>query len=83
MNGLLTKKHQLLALKKASGKYPKLGIGYSYPTLIGYEKKGIVKPAKHQLKINNSDWRFYTVDEIEANVQRVINYKKQSIPAIK
>jgi hypothetical protein len=79
MNGLFTKKHQLEALRVASEKYPKLKIGHSYMTLMKYEKNGIVEPAGHQLQVNDRNWRFYTAEEIQKNVDRVIAYKKEQL----
>jgi hypothetical protein len=79
MDGLYTKKHQLEALRLASIQYPKLRIGHSYMTLMKYEKNGILQPAEHQLAVNDRNWRFYSGEEIEANVRRVIAYKKEKI----
>ena len=79
MNGLYTKKHQLEALRVAGEKYPKLKIGHSYMTLMKYEKNGIIHPAEHQLAVNDRNWRFYTGEEIQANVERVIAYKKEQL----
>jgi len=79
LNNLYTKKHQLEALRVAGNQHPKLKIGYSYMTLMKYEKNGIVKPAGHQLAVNDRNWRFYTEEEIKANVDRVIAWKKEQL----
>lgn len=83
MNGLLTKRHQLEALQIAADKYPKLGIGASYMSLLKYEKLGVVLPPSHQILVNDKEWRFYTQDEIEENVKRVIAFKQQKVAVIK
>ena len=77
MNGLFTKKNLLEALKNASEKYPKLKIGHSYMTLLKYEKNGIIEPAGHLLAVNDRNWRFYSDEEIQKNVEKVIAYKKE------
>ena len=81
--GLLTKRHQLEALRKAAVEYPKLKIGSSYVSLLKYEQRGILLPPKNKLAINDKEWRFYTREEIAANVQRVIDFKKQALPVIR
>ena len=75
--GLYTKKSQLEGLKVASLAHPNLKIGYSYMTLLKYEKNGIVEPAEQQLAVNDRNWRFYTGAEIVRNVERVIKYKQE------
>jgi len=75
MNNVYTKKYQLEALKVASEKYPKLKIGHSYMTLMKYERDGIIQPVDNQ----GANWRFYSREEIQANVARVVAYKKEKL----
>ena len=79
MDGLYTKKNLLEALRVAGEKYPKLKIGHSYMTLMKYERNGIVEPAGHLLAVNDRNWRFYSGEEIKANVDRVIAHKKEQL----
>ena len=76
-DGLYTKKHMLEALAIASEKYPKLRIGHSYMTFLNYEKNGLVDPPRHQLAVNDRNWRFYTDKEIVDNVNRIVAHKKE------
>lgn len=79
MENLFTKKHQMEALKNARDKYPELQIGASYVSLINYEETGVVNLPKYQLQVNDRLWRFYTAEEIQDNVNRVIAYKKEQL----
>lgn len=62
---LYSKKHLLKALKSE-------GLPASHPTLIDYEKKGIIKPPSQSVVYDNgTEWRMYTKQEILDNVARV------------
>lgn len=80
---LLTKRHQLMALRITSEKYPNLKIGASYVSLLKYESHGIVRPPQTKLRVNGKLWRFYNEEEIRANVERVIAFKKANLPKTK
>jgi hypothetical protein len=66
-NNIYTKKHLLLALKEA-------GLPFSYPTLIAYEKAGIIPQPDSKVSFADRNWRFYTGEEIENIVSKVKNY---------
>ena len=70
-----TKKSLLEELKKAHDKYPSLQIGYSYMSLMSYEKKGIVDKPQTVL-VCGKDWRFYTKEDMATAVDRVVEYKR-------
>lgn len=56
--GLYSKKHLLQALREA-------GLPCSYPTLVRYEKEGIVSKPAGMVGYMDREWRFYTQEEIE------------------
>jgi hypothetical protein len=74
-NQLFTKQDFLKALKDASEKYPKLKIGSSYMSLLKYEKQGIILSPSQPIMVNGKFWRFYTKEEIDENVRRIIAHK--------
>jgi len=51
------------------------GLPSGYKTIMGYEKKGIIKTPKQTLKQANGVWRMYSSEEISENVSRVKEYK--------
>lgn len=73
----LTTKHLMVALRQAHRKHPGLNIGRSYLTLLTYIKKGIVKAPEKIVEVGSRKWKFYTKEEIEESVKRVIEYKKK------
>lgn len=44
------------------------GLPHSYPSLLRYEKKGIIRRPIGEIKYPDRAWRFYTVEEINAIV---------------
>jgi len=77
MNPIFTKSHLLEALKKAHTQSKKNGgpdIGYTYKSLLEYEKKGIIPRGGTEIEVSSAN-RFYTRDEIDAIVRRVKDYK--------
>jgi hypothetical protein len=79
MNGLYTKRHLLQALKEAAKRYPNLKIGASYPALLKYERAGIIPKPTYQLRINGTDWRFYTKEEINDCVDKLVAFKSSIV----
>lgn len=59
-----TKKHLADALKAE-------GLPHSYPTILNYESKGVIKRPNSSVEFADRDWRFYTEEEIKSNVQLV------------
>jgi len=62
---VFTKKHLAAALKEA-------GLPYSYPTLLNYERQGIIAKPNQNAEFVDRFWRFYTREEID---QAVVNVK--------
>lgn len=70
MAQIYSKKHLLEALKKA-------GLPFTYASLLQYEKRGVVPQPKHAIGFGNGRWRFYTMQEINENVKRIGNYRRE------
>ena len=60
-----SKKHLQKALKEA-------GLPSSRPTLLKYEVNGVIDKPKRQAGFGHMIWNFYTQDEIDECVGRVI-----------
>lgn len=67
MNKIFSKKHLLQALKNA-------GLPASYPTLLAYEKAGVVPHSEGNIEFADRRWRFYTEEEITNIIIRVKGY---------
>lgn len=63
---LYPKKVLLTALKDA-------GLPFSYPTLLRYEKNGIIKRPVGEIKYNDRSWRLYSEEEIATIVEIIKN----------
>jgi len=61
---VFTKKHLAAALKEA-------GLPYSYPTLLNYERQGIIAKPNQNAEYEDRFWRFYTQEEIDQAVENV------------
>ena len=59
MNKLHSKIMLLKILKES-------GLPHSYPSLLRYERKGIIKKPKGSIHYDDRIWRFYTIEEINA-----------------
>lgn len=68
MQGLYTTSQ----LRKKMGE---LGFPNSRPTFYKYVKRGIIQPPKTTLPMENGDWRFYTEEEVQENLQRVAQFR--------
>jgi len=75
MKNLFTKQHLLEALKVAKIKNPEIKIGATYMSLLKYEVNGVIGKPSTMLEINGKEWRFYSKEEIDENVQKVITHK--------
>lgn len=72
------KQDLLEALKKADADHPELKIPYSYRSLLRLEKLGVIPVCNSPLKFKSgAQWRLYTIEEVEAIVQKVIEYKSK------
>lgn len=68
---LYSKQILLEALKEA-------GLPHSYPSLLRYEKKGIIQRPANEIKYPDRSWRFYTIEEIDRIVIRIRKYIKEN-----
>ena len=68
MDNLRSKQHFLKALKSA-------GLPASYPTLLLWEKEGVIEKPKVMKMINGKKWRFYSVEEIRANIRKIKEHR--------
>ena len=68
MDSLFSKKHLLIALRQS-------GLPCTYMTLLKYERKGIIDQPQHMQMMNGKQWRFYTEEEIEQNIEKIRTYK--------
>lgn len=64
---LFSKRHLLEALKRA-------GVPYTYKVLLKYERDGIIPEPS---RVDGRE-RFYTQEQIEEVIQRVLVYKKKT-----
>lgn len=64
MNKLYSKQKLLEELKNAK-------LPHSYPSLIRYERRGIVRRPKGEVHYKDRSWRFYTAVEIERIIQKI------------
>lgn len=63
---MFSKQHLLKALKEA-------GLPASYPTMLEYEKKGIL-PEPTKIVFSDREWRLYTAEQITSAVDGVRDY---------
>lgn len=69
MEETLTIGHLMKALKEVK-------LPHTKPTLLRYERKGIIQPPKSIVKHQDRNWRIYTRAEIQECVRRVLAYQK-------
>lgn len=75
IQNLYTKKDLLDALKQANKDNPDKKIGYTYMTLLKYEKAGLIIKPQNMVMVNGKPWRFYTKEEIQECVNRIVASK--------
>ena len=70
MNKIYSKKILLEKLKE-------VGLPFSYPTLLRWEKIGLIKRPKAEIHYTDRSWRFYSISEINGIIKIIKkNYKK-------
>jgi hypothetical protein len=65
---LLGKKQLLQALKDAN-------LPCTYPTLLRFERLGIIEKPVSLVSYEDRAWRFYTVDELKIIIDKIREYK--------
>jgi hypothetical protein len=68
MNELIGKKQLLQALKDA-------GLPCTYPTLLRFERMGLIAKPASLVAYEDRSWRFYTVEELRIIIEQVREYK--------
>ncbi len=70
MNKLYPKKILQKALEDAN-------LPHSYPTLLRYEKKGLVKRPKGEIHYTDRSWRLYSEEEIAEIVEIIKKHNER------